>query len=62
LVGFKPTDVPPTATVKFLGTGSATCITDLITLDTAKVQLQIEGSKAFGYALILGVMDIDNLY
>lgn len=45
MVGFKPTDVPPTATVKFLGAGTAACIADLITfpLDTAKVRLQIQG-------------------
>ncbi|GCB81026.1 hypothetical protein scyTo_0021314, partial [Scyliorhinus torazame] len=45
MVGFKPTDVPPTATVKFLGAGTAACIADLFTfpLDTAKVRLQIQG-------------------
>ncbi|XP_035292386.1 mitochondrial uncoupling protein 2 isoform X1 [Cricetulus griseus] len=45
MVGFKATDVPPTATVKFLGAGTAACIADLITfpLDTAKVRLQIQG-------------------
>ncbi|XP_074837149.1 dicarboxylate carrier UCP2-like [Carettochelys insculpta] len=45
MVGFKPSDVPPTATVKFLGAGTAACIADLITfpLDTAKVRLQIQG-------------------
>lgn len=43
MVGFKATDVPPTATVKFLGAGTAACIADLITfpLDTAKVRLQV---------------------
>ncbi|KAK9402641.1 mitochondrial uncoupling protein 2-like [Crotalus adamanteus] len=48
MVGFKPSDVPPTATVKFLGAGTAACIADLITfpLDTAKVRLQIQGEKA----------------
>nr|KAF6325971.1 uncoupling protein 2 [Myotis myotis] len=47
MVGFKATDVPPTATVKFLGAGTAACIADLITfpLDTAKVRLQIQGEK-----------------
>ncbi|XP_029065426.1 mitochondrial uncoupling protein 2 [Monodon monoceros] len=47
MVGFKATDVPPTATVKFLGAGTATCIADLITfpLDTAKVRLQIQGER-----------------
>ncbi|KAL7983126.1 hypothetical protein Chor_010468 [Crotalus horridus] len=45
MVGFKPSDVPPTATVKFLGAGTAACIADLITfpLDTAKVRLQYKG-------------------
>ncbi|XP_041054535.1 mitochondrial uncoupling protein 2-like [Carcharodon carcharias] len=45
MVGFKPTDVPPTATVKFIGAGTAACIADLFTfpLDTAKVRLQIQG-------------------
>ncbi|KAH0625281.1 hypothetical protein JD844_033738 [Phrynosoma platyrhinos] len=47
MVGFKPTDIPPTATVKFVGAGTAACIADLITfpLDTAKVRLQIQGEK-----------------
>ncbi|KAM6157650.1 dicarboxylate carrier UCP2 isoform 3-T3 [Rhynchocyon petersi] len=47
MVGFKATDVPPTATVKFLGAGTAACIADLITfpLDTAKVRLQIQGEN-----------------
>ncbi|XP_053560475.1 mitochondrial uncoupling protein 2-like [Bombina bombina] len=42
IVGFKPTDVPPTAAVKFIGAGTAACIADLFTfpLDTA---LQIQG-------------------
>uniref|UniRef100_A0A8C5MAV2 Uncoupling protein 2 n=1 Tax=Leptobrachium leishanense TaxID=445787 RepID=A0A8C5MAV2_9ANUR len=45
MVGFKPTDVPPTAAVKFVGAGTAACIADLFTfpLDTAKVRLQIQG-------------------
>ncbi|CAJ0950617.1 unnamed protein product [Ranitomeya imitator] len=45
MVGFKPTDVPPTATVKFIGAGTAACIAGLFTfpLDTAKVRLQIQG-------------------
>lgn len=49
MVGFKPTDLPPTAAVKFFGAGTAACFADLITfpLDTAKVRLQIQGeSKA----------------
>ncbi|XP_063162064.1 dicarboxylate carrier SLC25A8-like [Candoia aspera] len=47
MVGFKPSEVPPTAAVKFLGAGTAACIADLITfpLDTAKVRLQIQGEK-----------------
>ncbi|CAI5773559.1 dicarboxylate carrier UCP2 isoform X1 [Podarcis muralis] len=47
MVGFKPTDVPPTAAVKFVGAGTAACIADLITfpLDTAKVRLQIQGEN-----------------
>ncbi|KAI1903196.1 hypothetical protein AGOR_G00024720 [Albula goreensis] len=45
MVGFRPADVPPTATVKFVGAGTAACIADLFTfpLDTAKVRLQIQG-------------------
>ncbi|KAG7484384.1 hypothetical protein MATL_G00048890 [Megalops atlanticus] len=45
MVGFGPADVPPTATVKFVGAGTAACIADLFTfpLDTAKVRLQIQG-------------------
>ncbi|KAM3836278.1 dicarboxylate carrier UCP2-like [Vipera latastei] len=52
MVGFKPSDVPPTAAVKFLGAGTAACIADLITfpLDTAKVRLQIQGEKAASVA------------
>ncbi|XP_051881847.1 mitochondrial uncoupling protein 2 [Pristis pectinata] len=47
MVGFKPTDIPPTATVKFIGAGTAACIADLFTfpLDTAKVRLQIQGES-----------------
>ncbi|XP_036594992.1 mitochondrial uncoupling protein 2-like isoform X2 [Trichosurus vulpecula] len=47
MVAFKPTDVPPKATVKFLRAGTAACIADLITfpLDTAKVRLQIQGES-----------------
>ncbi|KAL4608492.1 mitochondrial uncoupling protein 2-like protein-like [Arapaima gigas] len=45
MVGFAPSDVPPTAAVKFIGAGTAACIADLLTfpLDTAKVRLQIQG-------------------
>uniref|UniRef100_A0A673K2R3 Uncoupling protein 2 n=1 Tax=Sinocyclocheilus rhinocerous TaxID=307959 RepID=A0A673K2R3_9TELE len=45
MVGFRAGDVPPTATVKFIGAGTAACIADLFTfpLDTAKVRLQIQG-------------------
>ncbi|XP_036620382.1 mitochondrial uncoupling protein 2-like isoform X2 [Trichosurus vulpecula] len=47
MVGFKPTDVPPTATIKFLRAGTAACIANLITfpLDIAKVRLQIQGES-----------------
>ncbi|CAM5074942.1 unnamed protein product [Eretmochelys imbricata] len=47
MVGLKPTEIPPTATVKFLGAGTAACIADLCTfpLDTAKVRLQIQGES-----------------
>lgn len=43
MVGLKPTDLAPTATVKFFGAGTAACIADLVTfpLDTAKVRLQV---------------------
>lgn len=56
MVGFKATDVPPTATVKFLGAGTAACIADLITfpLDTAKVRLQVRGGS-------LGVLMVSDL-
>lgn len=52
MVGFKPTDVPPTAAVKFVGAGTAACIADLITfpLDTAKVRLQIQGESKLAVA------------
>ncbi|XP_068122729.1 putative mitochondrial transporter UCP3 isoform X2 [Hyperolius riggenbachi] len=45
MVGLKPSDVPPTFMVKFVGAGTAACIADLVTfpLDTAKVRLQIQG-------------------
>ncbi|CAM4355216.1 unnamed protein product [Caretta caretta] len=65
MVGFKPTDVPPTAMVKFLGAGTAACIADLITfpLDTAKVRLQIQGetksaanTKAAQYKGVFGTI------
>uniref|UniRef100_UPI00398F5327 dicarboxylate carrier UCP2-like n=1 Tax=Pristiophorus japonicus TaxID=55135 RepID=UPI00398F5327 len=47
MVGFKPTDVPPTSAVKVLGAGTAACIADLVTfpLDTTKVRLQIQGES-----------------
>ncbi|XP_006012782.1 mitochondrial uncoupling protein 2 isoform X2 [Latimeria chalumnae] len=51
MVGLQPSNIPPTATVKFVGAGTAACIADLITfpLDTAKVRLQIQGeSKSTG--------------
>ncbi|KAL2095379.1 hypothetical protein ACEWY4_010098 [Coilia grayii] len=45
MVGMRPTNLAPTATVKFFGAGTAACIADLLTfpLDTAKVRLQIQG-------------------
>uniref|UniRef100_A0A8C5JKJ0 Uncoupling protein 3 n=1 Tax=Junco hyemalis TaxID=40217 RepID=A0A8C5JKJ0_JUNHY len=45
MVGLKPPEVPPPATVKFVSAGMAGCIADLCTfpLDTAKVRLQIQG-------------------
>ncbi|XP_038674589.1 mitochondrial uncoupling protein 2-like [Scyliorhinus canicula] len=47
MVGFKPTDVPPTNCVKVVGAGTAACIADLVTfpLDTTKVRLQIQGES-----------------
>lgn len=44
MVGMKPTDVVPSAAVKFFGAGTAACIADLVTfpLDTAKVRLQVK--------------------
>ncbi|XP_066506229.1 mitochondrial uncoupling protein 2-like [Hoplias malabaricus] len=47
MVGIKPKDLTPTATVKFFGAGTAACIADLVTfpLDTAKVRLQIQGES-----------------
>lgn len=43
MVGLKPSEVPPTTAVKFLGAGTAACFADLLTfpLDTAKVRLQV---------------------
>ncbi|XP_063112577.1 putative mitochondrial transporter UCP3 isoform X2 [Cavia porcellus] len=47
MVGLKPSEVPPTTAVKFLGAGTAACVADLFTfpLDTAKVRLQIQGEN-----------------
>lgn len=65
MVGFKPSDVPPTAAVKFIGAGTAACIADLFTfpLDTAKVRLQIQGetkssvnSKSAQYKGVFGTI------
>ncbi|XP_056658701.1 mitochondrial brown fat uncoupling protein 1 isoform X2 [Monodelphis domestica] len=62
MVGLKPSDVPPTPGVKFLGAGAAACIADLVTfpLDTAKVRLQIQGEAqtmdAVRYKGILGTI------
>lgn len=43
MVGLKPSEMPPTTAVKFLGAGTAACFADLLTfpLDTAKVRLQV---------------------
>uniref|UniRef100_A0AAY4BP81 Mitochondrial uncoupling protein 2 n=1 Tax=Denticeps clupeoides TaxID=299321 RepID=A0AAY4BP81_9TELE len=44
MVGFKPADVPPTATVKLVGAGTAACIADLFHISSgqpAKVRLQV---------------------
>ncbi|CAJ1065157.1 mitochondrial uncoupling protein 2-like [Xyrichtys novacula] len=45
MVGFKSTDVTPSAAVKVFSAGTAGCVADLVTfpLDTAKVRLQIQG-------------------
>ncbi|XP_016063955.1 PREDICTED: mitochondrial uncoupling protein 3 [Miniopterus natalensis] len=47
MVGLKPSEMPPTTAVKFLGAGTAACFADLLTfpLDTAKVRLQIQGEN-----------------
>ncbi|KAM8938650.1 mitochondrial brown fat uncoupling protein 1 [Pelodytes ibericus] len=47
MVGLRPSDIPPTPVVKFIGAGTAACIADLFTfpLDTAKVRLQIQGES-----------------
>uniref|UniRef100_A0A8C3V270 Uncharacterized protein n=1 Tax=Catharus ustulatus TaxID=91951 RepID=A0A8C3V270_CATUS len=44
MVGLKPPEVPPTATMKFISAGMAGCIADLCTfpLDTTKVRLQTQ--------------------
>lgn len=46
MVGMKPKDIVPSASVKFFGAGTAACIADLVTfpLDTAKVRLQVRGA------------------
>lgn len=43
MVGLKPSEMPQTTAVKFLGAGMAACFADLLTfpLDTAKVRLQV---------------------
>lgn len=59
MVAVKPTDVVPSAGIKFFGAGTAACIADLITfpLDTAKVRLQVRytsnsyDSRCFIYVL-----------
>ncbi|NP_001088647.1 uncoupling protein 1 S homeolog [Xenopus laevis] len=56
MVGLKPSDIPPTPAVKFIGAGTAACIADLFTfpLDTAKVRLQIQGETT-GSAAVNGI-------
>ncbi|XP_074130970.1 mitochondrial brown fat uncoupling protein 1 isoform X2 [Sminthopsis crassicaudata] len=62
MVGLKPSAVPPSPGVKFLGAGAAACIADLVTfpLDTAKVRLQIQGEAqsagAVRYKGVLGTI------
>ncbi|XP_074964036.1 putative mitochondrial transporter UCP3 isoform X1 [Phalacrocorax aristotelis] len=65
MVGLKPPEVPPTATMKFFSAGTAACIADLCTfpLDTAKVRLQIQGevriprsSSTVEYRGVLGTL------
>ncbi|XP_053416604.1 mitochondrial uncoupling protein 3 [Nycticebus coucang] len=54
MVGLKPSEVPPTTAVKFLGAGTAACFADLLTfpLDTAKVRLQIQGENQAAQAAL----------
>ncbi|XP_058926833.1 putative mitochondrial transporter UCP3 isoform X1 [Kogia breviceps] len=62
MVGLKPSEVPPTTAVKFLGAGTAACFADLLTfpLDTAKVRLQIQGenqaARSMQYRGVLGTI------
>ncbi|XP_028357247.1 putative mitochondrial transporter UCP3 isoform X4 [Physeter macrocephalus] len=62
MVGLKPSEVPPTTAVKFLGAGTAACFADLLTfpLDTAKVRLQIQGenqaARSTQYRGVLGTI------
>ncbi|XP_065739187.1 putative mitochondrial transporter UCP3 isoform X3 [Phocoena phocoena] len=62
MVGLKPSEVPPTTAVKFLGAGTAACFADLLTfpLDTAKVRLQIQGenqaARSAQYRGVLGTI------
>uniref|UniRef100_A0A8C3VKJ4 Uncoupling protein 3 n=1 Tax=Catagonus wagneri TaxID=51154 RepID=A0A8C3VKJ4_9CETA len=62
MVGLKPSEVPPTTAVKFLGAGAAACFADLLTfpLDTAKVRLQIQGenqaARSAQYRGVLGTI------
>ncbi|XP_038047820.1 mitochondrial uncoupling protein 3-like [Patiria miniata] len=48
MVGFQPTEIPPTLGMKFISAGLAACIADAGTfpLDTAKVRLQIQGESS----------------
>ncbi|KAM7084410.1 putative mitochondrial transporter UCP3 [Molossus nigricans] len=62
MVGLKPSEMPPTTAVKFLGAGTAACFADLLTfpLDTAKVRLQIQGenqvAQSVQYRGVLGTI------
>ena len=50
MVGFAPTDIPPTIGMKLFSAGLAACIADAGTfpLDTAKVRLQVRRGVRLG--------------
>uniref|UniRef100_A0A803K143 Uncoupling protein 3 (mitochondrial, proton carrier) n=1 Tax=Xenopus tropicalis TaxID=8364 RepID=A0A803K143_XENTR len=61
MVGLKPTEVPPTPLVKFVGAGTAACIADLFTfpLDTAKIQgegTSVKDTKVLRYKGVFGTI------